>query len=487
MTLRRFKKVLLVAAALCVALLPFVSARASKTVFYPEACEGDWNNVSALSGKADITNPDDINSTNASESKGIGSRVTCSHFTDNTLGDLRPLSIRLDLGVRPIGSTSTSPVVSRLFKLVTPLAFADEATTSDSIVPAEKVNPPTTTQAEAPTTTVATTTESSSTEASSTSFIASTTAETLEATSSVPTTTAPEISPTSTDALASTTVETATSTESILENATTTPVQLSQYPDIEIQSSFDGGDTWGFVSGASVNRADHLLFELPLANFNTGEDISKLSLRIIKTGGAPEVQIESVALSVNFVSLSGDARSIVLKDLEFKSPDFVNDAIASMLNVKQFSVVNTMDGDGSSLWVYEDNASIATSTFRIATSSSFTALAIKDGIIFWQADGTSVYGFRVSDHRFLVPLSSGVSNTGEVDSSFFETKWKVIARGGSIYFSLPETGEIAGDDDGSIRDIFYESKVAQSLSQPAKDDIERLGIDTDPITVETTR
>jgi hypothetical protein len=479
---RRSRTVLLLFVAIFIALVPVVSVFADKTIFYPSVCDGDWRKPEEATKSFSVEKSDDIDSSNSAESNGVGSRIVCSHFSDAALSDLRPISVKLELSLRPIGegNTEASSTISRLLSDVTAHAFADEITPLglEGGVSQVAITEP------------ISTTQENAVENVTPSVVDQSTATT----STVEEVIVHEVSTTSIDAVSTSTpdehfvpveeIKEATSTEVGLAT-TTVEGQIASHPDIEAQISFDEGASWNFIGAATITKPERLTFDVPLSHFETGEDLSRVSIRVIKTAGTSEVLFDSSALSIGFANLEGDARSVVTRNLEYMTPDLANNTIVSMINLSRYSIMGTTDSSGSgSLWVYDDQASPATSTFRIASSTTFStgfSVAIKDGIIFWLTDSKTVYGFRLSDGRFLIPLSHDVLETGEVNFSFFETKWKVISRGGSIFFSTLESGELAGDDDGVLRESFYHKNIEPNLTVEAKTDMERFGVTDDTV------
>jgi hypothetical protein len=257
---------------------------------------------------------------------------------------------------------------------------------------------------------------------------------------------------------------------------------ISSEVEIEAQASFDEGETWTLVGNSTITGTETVSISVPLYLFKTGDDVSKMSVRIIKTAGSPEVLLDGMSLAVNFVPLSDRGREMVLADVFQKDPDFGAEHITQMINTAHFQVLSTENVERTpSLWVYTENARGTSTPFLVATGDRLTEnapIATKDGVVFWSNGADELYGFRVSDRRVLVPLSVRQGESGESEFMFSETPWKVVLRGGLIQFLSADTGEVAGDDDGSLRQMFYNVRLESKLSTVEKESLGSFGVET---------
>lgn len=203
-------------------------------------------------------------------------------------------------------------------------------------------------------------------------------------------------------------------------------------------------------------------------------DLLGLVVRVEPTDFVPgdRAFVESMALKLTYDSALVEDALVGMTPIVASMPNILSTTFESFRGVGDSAVFIATTESGRALFLV-DLATEGSTAKRIAAGDYLldgSPLGVKGGRIFWLSKDDHVLSYRMEDDAyFKTPL---IVNGENASFEFDDFGWFGMLRNNEFMFTSPETGEVGGDNDGSVAERF--GKVF--LGDLQREDVLQLGL-----------
>ncbi len=262
-------------------------------------------------------------------------------------------------------------------------------------------------------------------------------------------------------------------TEAVAPATDITPITgaieaIPEFTTLRVTYTIDGV-TWndlGFITESGTHN-----FDLPVTKES---EMLGLVVRVEPDKFLPDDRafVDSMSLTLTYDSAVVDDQLIGMAAIDTSMPNILTSTFESFRGISESAVFIASTEAGRALFTVGINSEGAVAK-RIAAGEYLktdSPLGIKGGRIFWLTTDDAVMSYRIEDGAyFKTPL---IQERESFVAEFDGFPWAIAFRNNEFLFSTPETGEVGGDNDGSVAEQFRAIFIGPLI----REDLVRLGL-----------